>query len=275
MRTRTLTQSPDRPTVQAPPDRQLPESAESAGLQDFVLRTARREIDRRGMAPGDADADLLARQAAAGALAAIAADVACCTRHAPFAMWAGKFAVAEVSAKIARQEWRSRQAPAAGDGWDRLPAVLGLRPGDRDEAAAALRRAADHGLSEQQRAVFTAVVVDDVPTDVLALDLGSTRNAVYKALFEARRVLGDQLAGHAWGGEALDRLLEVTPGDAGCDIVFQELDRYVDAERRGLRPRLRLPSVAVHLDACEPCRRDYQGLSDAARAEITVQRQPG
>jgi RNA polymerase sigma-70 factor (ECF subfamily) len=247
MTARTQAPGPQRAWTDAPG---LPHEADPAGLRDYVLRTARREVDRRGA--GRAGADLLARQAAAGALAAIAANLGSYSRQAPFGVWAGKFAVAEVSARIARQDWRAWQPAAAHDGWDRLPA----------DAAAELRRAADQHLSAQQRLIFAAVALDAMPVDVLALELGATRNAVYKALFEARRLLSGRLAGHGFG-PWLDQLLEVTPGDAGCEIAFQELDRYVDAERRGLKPQLRLAGVAVHLGACAPCRQDYRGLADA------------
>ena len=39
-----------------------------------------------------------------------------------------------------------------------------------------------------------AVALNDVPIDVLALELDSNRNAIYKNLFDARRNLRDSLA---------------------------------------------------------------------------------
>ena len=57
----------------------------------------------------------------------------------------------------------------------------------------ALRRAVDEDLSGEQRTVFTAVTLHGVPAAALAAALGSNRNAIYKALFEARlrRSTGD------------------------------------------------------------------------------------
>jgi RNA polymerase sigma-70 factor (ECF subfamily) len=43
--------------------------------------------------------------------------------------------------------------------------------------------------------VFVAVALNDVPIDVLALQFGSNRNAIYKNLFDARRSLRLSLAG--------------------------------------------------------------------------------
>jgi RNA polymerase sigma-70 factor (ECF subfamily) len=50
--------------------------------------------------------------------------------------------------------------------------------------------------------VFVAVALNDVPIDVLALELGSNRNAIYKNLFDARRSLRAKMA--AAGHPVLD-----------------------------------------------------------------------
>ena len=50
-------------------------------------------------------------------------------------------------------------------------------------------------LTPRQREVFAAIALKDVPIDVLALELDSNRNAIYKNLFDARRKLRDSLAG--------------------------------------------------------------------------------
>jgi RNA polymerase sigma-70 factor (ECF subfamily) len=51
--------------------------------------------------------------------------------------------------------------------------------------------------------VFVAVALNDVSIDVLALQLGSNRNAIYKNLFDARRRLRASLAaaGHPLSAE--------------------------------------------------------------------------
>jgi RNA polymerase sigma-70 factor, ECF subfamily len=42
--------------------------------------------------------------------------------------------------------------------------------------------------------VFVAIALNDVPIDVLAIELGSNRNAIYKNLFDARRSLRARMA---------------------------------------------------------------------------------
>jgi RNA polymerase sigma-70 factor (ECF subfamily) len=42
--------------------------------------------------------------------------------------------------------------------------------------------------------VFVAIALNDVPIDVLAVELGTNRNAIYKNLFDARRNLRARMA---------------------------------------------------------------------------------
>ena len=79
----------------------------------------------------------------------------------------------------------------AGD-WDRLPDRFGLEPAreaERRAMASAVRRAVDEQLTPRQRQIFVAIVLDGVPLDALAVQLSSTRNAIYKTMFDARRKL--------------------------------------------------------------------------------------
>lgn len=55
--------------------------------------------------------------------------------------------------------------------------------------AEALHRAVDEELTERQRRVFVAIVVQGVPLDPLVVQLGSNRNAIHKTMFDARRKL--------------------------------------------------------------------------------------
>ena len=127
-----------------------------------------------------------------------------------------------------------------------------------------------------------------MPGTALAAALGSNRNAIYKALFEARRILRARLAatrtdlacrpGYPWMSPPwLDDLLAADPGDAGCDLAFHVLDRYAEGELNGTGPDNRFPGVAAHLRRCEACHQDYRGFLAAverprARAarEMTV-----
>jgi RNA polymerase sigma-70 factor (ECF subfamily) len=58
----------------------------------------------------------------------------------------------------------------------------------------------DTELSPRQRQVFVAIVVNAVPLDALVIELGSTRGAIYKMMFDARRKLRAALAANGYMG---------------------------------------------------------------------------
>jgi RNA polymerase sigma-70 factor (ECF subfamily) len=92
--------------------------------------------------------------------------------------------------------------------WDRLPDRFGLEPAreaERREMARAVQRAVDEKLTPRQRQVFVAIVLDGVPLDALAVRLGSTRNALYKTMFDARRKLRAALAADGYLDDQISR----------------------------------------------------------------------
>ena len=72
----------------------------------------------------------------------------------------------------------------------------GAPAGRSPRAARAVRGAAAAigELTERQREVFVAIALNEVSIDVLALQLRSNRNAIYKNLFDARRSLRARMA---------------------------------------------------------------------------------
>jgi len=85
--------------------------------------------------------------------------------------------------------------------WDQLPdgAPSALRMVEDHELSQALQRAVRERLTDHQRTIFQAAAVDEVPIDVLAERLGSSRGAIYKTVHDARRKLREALsdAGYA------------------------------------------------------------------------------
>jgi RNA polymerase sigma-70 factor, ECF subfamily len=170
-----------------------------AGLHELLLRVAFHELSRRraqlGSIAGPEFEDL-AQQSADDALMNILRRLDDFRGLSRFTTWAYKFAVFEVSSKVARHAWR-RHAPSTGElSFERLPDRLSPRPGDRLEQREQLEAlsAAIGALTERQREVFVAIALNDAPIDVLALELGSNRNAIYKNLFDTRRRLRASLA---------------------------------------------------------------------------------
>jgi RNA polymerase sigma-70 factor (ECF subfamily) len=145
--------------------------------------------------------DDLARQTADDALMNVQRKLDEFRGISSFATWASKLVIFEVSDKVARHVWH-REPPSREElVWDRLPDWLAPRPSDRPEQREQLEvlSAAIGELTDRQREVFVAIALNDVPIDVVALELGSNRNAIYKSLFDARRTLRSRLAAAGHG----------------------------------------------------------------------------
>ena len=172
-------------------------------LHQLLLRAAHAELQRRSVPAGIAgrERDDLAHQAADDALLAIISKLDRFRGESRFTTWAYKFVMLEVSAKLGRHYWRNPPVPMGGDAWERIPDRFGADPAEHAESrelAAALRRAVTEMLTERQRRVFVAIIVDGVPLDALAVELGSTRNALYKMMFDARRKIRAHLVAHGY-----------------------------------------------------------------------------
>ena len=167
------------------------------------MRIAQGEVRRRGPRLAITGPELvdLAHQAAADALVAITGKLGQFRGESRFTTWAYKFVMFEVSAKVGRHFWRHPNVPLDAEDWDRLPDRFGFDPAREAEwrdLLGALRRAVDEVLTARQRAVFVAIVLNDVPLDALVIELASSRNAIYKMLFDARRKLRAALAANGY-----------------------------------------------------------------------------
>jgi RNA polymerase sigma-70 factor (ECF subfamily) len=176
-----------------------------ATLHDVLARAARHELHRRHAqlpALTGPEFDDVAQQCADDALLNILAKIDTFKGLSRFTTWAYKFAIFEVSSKVARHAWQ-RHPPSREDlELAELPDRVAARPSEQTEGREqliVLRAAIEADLTPRQREVFVAVALNEVPIDVLALQLGSNRNAIYKNLFDARRRLRESLAaaGHA------------------------------------------------------------------------------
>jgi len=184
-----------------------------AQLHAILLRIARTEVSRRARqhAIAGPEADDLAHQSADDALVSIIGKLGEFRGESRFTTWAYKFVVLEVSSKLGRHFWRRPTAALEAADWERLPDRFGISPHDHAAAAEftdAVRRAVAEQLTARQREVFEALVVQGVPLDALVVRLGSTRNAIYKTMFDARRKLRAALVANGY-------LPEPTGSDSG------------------------------------------------------------
>jgi RNA polymerase sigma-70 factor (ECF subfamily) len=167
-------------------------------LHALLLRAARFEAARRRPTlpgVGARELDDLTVQAADDALVAVLARLDTFRGASRFTTWAYKFAIYSTSVTLRRRAWQDREVLLEPQSWS-LVADPGAQPQQHAEAVeiAAALRAGIAALTAHQRHVLTAVVLNDVPIDVLADRLGTTRGALYKTLHDARRRLRGRLA---------------------------------------------------------------------------------
>jgi RNA polymerase sigma-70 factor (ECF subfamily) len=181
-------------------------------LHTELIGIARGELRRRSSRSGVVGPELddLAHQAAADALVAITRKLSTFRFESRFTTWAYRFVILEVSNKLGRHFWTVPRVFLDQDSWERLPAVFGLDPerqAEWHELIEALQRAVRETLTPYQRRLFVAIVLNGVPLDALVIELGSSRNAIYKGLFDARRKLRAVLVaeGHLDGPRVIVR----------------------------------------------------------------------
>ncbi|WP_405072051.1 sigma-70 family RNA polymerase sigma factor [Kribbella sp. NBC_01510] len=166
----------------------------SRRLYEVLLRAARSEVGRRAsrLRLAGPELDDIAHQAAADALLTICGKVETFRGDCKFTTWAYKFVIFDVAAKINRHFWQRAGVRFDDEDWERLPTRLGIGPEAHAESRdlmEAVHRAVNETLTAKQKLVFVALVLNGMPTDVLADQLGSTHNAIYKMMFDARRKL--------------------------------------------------------------------------------------
>ena len=168
-------------------------------LHGLLLRAARFEVARRRQGlkhlRGE-ELDDIAMQTADDALVAVLARLDGFRGESRFTTWAYKFALLEAAVALRRRAWQGREIPLEPERWPLLEGG-GLSTGassEQRELLQAVVTAVREVLTPHQRRVLLAVVLDDVPIDVLAERLGTTRGALYKTIHDARARLRAALA---------------------------------------------------------------------------------
>jgi RNA polymerase sigma-70 factor, ECF subfamily len=164
-------------------------------LHALLLRAARFEVARRGGARSG-EFDDLATQAADDALMAIMRKLQSYRGESRFTTWAYKFALLEAAVKVRKRAWHAREVPLEAAGWAQLADRRSSPDADAEssELIAAVSDGIAEALTPHQRTVLVALTLNDVPIDVLADRLGTTRGALYKTLHDARRKLRARLS---------------------------------------------------------------------------------
>jgi RNA polymerase sigma-70 factor (ECF subfamily) len=158
------------------------------GAARFALSRQRSKVSREGF-------DDLAVQAADDALFSIITRLDDYRGESRFTTWAWKFAFYEACVAVRKRRWLGREVPVEAEGWDALAREAGpdLRV-EHMELLQGVKTAVEEALTPHQRRVFVALALNQVPVDVLAERLGTTRGALYKSLHDARERVRAHLA---------------------------------------------------------------------------------
>jgi RNA polymerase sigma-70 factor (ECF subfamily) len=163
-------------------------------LHELLLRAARFEVGRRRAALSHVrgeELDDIANQAADDALMAVLAKLDTYRGASRFTTWAYKFALLEAGVRLRRRAWQHREVVLEPDAWR---ALADRRESAQDQLEQAqflerLGQAIDTVLTQHQRTVFVALALNEVPIDVLAERMATTRGALYKTVHDARKRL--------------------------------------------------------------------------------------
>lgn len=128
-----------------------------------------------------------------------------------FTTWASKVAVHQALAELRRARWRDFSLDDLVGETDFTPSFLIQQPGReapdlallQSEALQVVTDVINQELTERQRAALVALMVQGVSMDVVAEQLDTNRNALYKLLHDARKRLKARLAERGYPVEDL------------------------------------------------------------------------
>ena len=174
-------------------------------IHALVRRAARQQVIRMRhlwVDLGAVRAEEIIQSAADDATVAVLAHLGDFEGRSRFSTWVYKFGVWHAASEARRALWRDRAMVL--DDYDEPVSDHPLTPESYAQArdlSGALSVAIQTALTAHQRRVVLALLVDEVPIDVLAERLGTSRNTLYKALHDARVRLREELvrSGHLPG----------------------------------------------------------------------------
>ncbi|MEO8930686.1 MAG: sigma-70 family RNA polymerase sigma factor [Lacisediminihabitans sp.] len=178
-----------------------------AQLHELMIRAARRQVSRMREANvlGAVRREEIIHSAADEATMAVLSRLGSFEGRSAFTTWAYKFGILTAGTEVRRAAWHDREI-----NFDDIPEqrqTVAPSPelyAEGRDLAQAVRKGLREALTPHQRRVAVAVLIDEVPIDVLAERLSINRGALYKTLHDARQRLRAYLS-------VRDFLLPVAP----------------------------------------------------------------
>ena len=189
-------------------------------LRTYLLRAALFTLRRALHYVGHLESSTLgqiAEECAQDALTTLLQRLADFRGDSKFTTWAYAFAVNTALSAARRERWSPIALEEMLDG-DVPPSPAGNDGGlpDPERRAVqlamidAIRDGIERHLTPRQRQALLAVVFEDVPLDEVVRHWGSSRNAVYKLVHDARRKLKTHLASRGFNVEEILDLFAVS-----------------------------------------------------------------
>ena len=164
-------------------------------LHDLLVRAASHQVSRMSDAAGLGAVRRaeIVQAAADEATVSVLARLNTFEGRSRFTTWAYKFGILHAGVEVRRAAWGGREIDL---GSIPEPTATGVTPESHVEGSdlsEAVARGMEQVLTPHQRRVAVALLVDDVPIDVLAERLSTSRNSLYKTLHDARKRLRSHL----------------------------------------------------------------------------------
>jgi RNA polymerase sigma-70 factor (ECF subfamily) len=164
-----------------------------SAIRQRVHRGLHAYLRGRGGSLAGADLEALAEDAVQDTLLTVRAKIDTFRNGSRFTTWVHRIAVNALLGQLRRRRWELRPPASDGEGdadWlgeDGAP--VPEQAALQRELWALVRQLVEVELTPHQRTVLLAHVFELKPLDLVASDLGTTRDAVYKAIHDARRKL--------------------------------------------------------------------------------------
>lgn len=178
-----------------------------ARLHGLMLRAARHQVGRmsESVGLGAARREEIVHSAADEATVSVLSRLSTFEGRSRFTTWAYKFGILHAGVEVRRAVWRNREI-CLYDVSEPVQSVTSSPEAHAEGAdlARAVQDGLQNALTPHQRRIAIALLVDQVPIDVLAERLGTTRGALYKTLHDSRKRLRAHLtgSGHLTAGPA-------------------------------------------------------------------------
>ncbi|HQF03632.1 MAG TPA: sigma-70 family RNA polymerase sigma factor [Phycicoccus sp.] len=170
-------------------------------LHALMVRAAGHQVWRlRGLLADDSPGTIedIVNLVADDAMTALLGKLDTFEGRSRFTTWAFKFAIYQAGNEVRRRQWQHRQVELRDVATPADPSPGPEHHAEAGDLAVELSRAMHAALTPHQRRIAVALLVDEVPIDVLAERLATTRGALYKTLHDVRSRLRAHLvaSGH-------------------------------------------------------------------------------